>query len=107
MMLPYYRTAIWTLRGQFFTSIGYEFEAKPEGNLANLLKKACIELHTRSKDQVGYSKNSPAEAVPQKTKPTAPRRLAAVRTCNRRPGPGRGGRALIYLTAMPASVSHF
>jgi hypothetical protein len=35
------RVALHTLRGQFFTSTGYLFQAKPEGTLRNLLEIAC------------------------------------------------------------------
>ena len=48
LLLPHYRTALWTLRGQFFTSIGHVFEKRPETNLVNRLKEACVKLKNAS-----------------------------------------------------------
>jgi hypothetical protein len=41
MLLPHYRTALWTLRAQFFSSIGHVFEARPEEGLLKRLRAAC------------------------------------------------------------------
>ena len=41
MLVPNYRTALWTLRAQFFSSVGYVFEAKPEEGLMRRLRTAC------------------------------------------------------------------
>ena len=41
MLIPHYRTALWTLRAQFFTSVGFIFESRPEENLIRLLRAAC------------------------------------------------------------------
>lgn len=40
-----YRVALFTLRGQFFTSTGYLFQAKPEGMFLKLLELACEKVH--------------------------------------------------------------
>ena len=45
LLLPHYRTALWTLRGQFFTSVGHVFEVKPETNLVARLKEACVKIN--------------------------------------------------------------
>jgi len=44
MLLPHYRSALWSLRGQFFTSIGQEFKAKPGASLIKHIKEACLKL---------------------------------------------------------------
>lgn len=41
MLLPHYRTALWTLRAQIFSSVGYVFESQPEESLLKRLKEAC------------------------------------------------------------------
>lgn len=41
MLLPHYRTALWTLRAQIFSSVGYVFESQPEESLSKRLKEAC------------------------------------------------------------------
>jgi hypothetical protein len=41
MLTPNYRTALWTLRAQFFSSVGHVFEARPEEGLLKRLRKAC------------------------------------------------------------------
>jgi len=41
MLMPHYRTALWTLRAQIFSSVGYVFEAKPEEGLLKRLRSAC------------------------------------------------------------------
>lgn len=44
MLMPHYRTSCFTLRGQFFSSLGDVFQAKPEGPLLVKLRKACESL---------------------------------------------------------------
>lgn len=44
MILPHYRTALWTLRAQFFTSVGYVFETKPEENLLKKIREASKKI---------------------------------------------------------------
>lgn len=44
MLIPHHRTALWTLRAQFFTSVGFIFESRPEENLVKLLRAACKEV---------------------------------------------------------------
>lgn len=44
MLMPYYRTAIWTLRAQVFSSVGYIFESRPEEGLLKRLRGACEKL---------------------------------------------------------------
>lgn len=41
MLMPYYRTALWTLRAQVFTSVGFAFESRPEEGLLKRLQEAC------------------------------------------------------------------
>lgn len=41
MLVPHYRTALWTLRAQVFSSVGHVFEAKPEEGLLKRLRAAC------------------------------------------------------------------
>ena len=41
---PHYRIALLTLRGQFFSSVGHVFEAKPEESLLGPLRQACEKL---------------------------------------------------------------
>ena len=41
MLTPSYRTALWTLRAQAFTSVGFVFEARPEEGLLKRLRDAC------------------------------------------------------------------
>lgn len=43
-LLPRYRIALWTLRGQFYSSVGYVFEARPEATLLNYLRAACEKI---------------------------------------------------------------
>ena len=45
MLMPHYRMALWTLRAQFFTSIGHVFEARPEEGLLRRLRAACEKLN--------------------------------------------------------------
>lgn len=49
MLFPHFRSALWTLRGQFFTSVGYIFEARPEKNLVKRLRSACKQVSTNDK----------------------------------------------------------
>lgn len=44
MLVPYYRTAIWTLRARVFSSVGYVFESRPEEGLLKRLREACETL---------------------------------------------------------------
>ena len=44
MLMPHYRTALWTLRPRFFSSTGYVFETRPEENLLKHLRAACERL---------------------------------------------------------------
>lgn len=48
MLSPHHRVALWTIRAQFFSSVGYIFEAKPEESLMRPLREACERLR-RSK----------------------------------------------------------
>ncbi len=41
LLVPHYRVALWTLQGQFFTSIGHIFKVRPEENLLSQLRVAC------------------------------------------------------------------
>lgn len=41
MLLPHYRTGLWTLRARFYTSVDHVFEARPEENLMTRLRQAC------------------------------------------------------------------
>ena len=41
---PHYRIALWTLRGQFYSSVGHVFTAKPEESLLGPLARACEKL---------------------------------------------------------------
>jgi hypothetical protein len=41
MLSPNHVVALWTLRGQFFTSTGHIFQTKPEESLLGPLRKAC------------------------------------------------------------------
>lgn len=41
MLLPSYRTALFTLRGQIFSSVGFTFECRPEESLLKKLRTAC------------------------------------------------------------------
>lgn len=49
MLLPHSRTALWTLRGRIFTSVGYMFETRLEKSLMIKLKESCEKLQ-RSAD---------------------------------------------------------
>ncbi len=44
MLSPHHRVSLWTLRAQFFSSVGYIFEAKPEESLMKPLREACERL---------------------------------------------------------------
>ena len=44
MLVPYYRTALWTLRAQMFSSVGYVFESRPEEGLIKRLREACTKV---------------------------------------------------------------
>ena len=44
MLMPYYRLSLWALRAQAFSSVGFIFSAKPEGNLLVRLRDACKRL---------------------------------------------------------------
>lgn len=48
LLMPHHRIALHTLRGQFFTSLGTRFIAKPEENLVSKLREACQELSKKS-----------------------------------------------------------
>ncbi len=41
LLSPNHRIALWTLRGQFFSSVGHVFVVKPEDNLLKPLRQAC------------------------------------------------------------------
>ncbi len=41
MLVPHYRTALWTLRAQVFSSVGHVFKVRPEENLLKRLRAAC------------------------------------------------------------------
>jgi len=41
MLMPHYRLSLWSLRAQAFSSVGFEFKAKPEHGLLSRLKDAC------------------------------------------------------------------
>jgi hypothetical protein len=44
LLSPNHRSAVWSLRAQFFTSVGHVFEAKPEESLLKPLRQACAKL---------------------------------------------------------------
>lgn len=44
MLVPHYRTALWTLRAQMFSSVGYVFESRPEEGLIKRLREACAKV---------------------------------------------------------------
>lgn len=46
LLSPRHRSAVWSLRAQFFTSVGHVFEAKPEESLLKPLREACAKLST-------------------------------------------------------------
>jgi hypothetical protein len=48
MLMPRYSTSCLTLRGQFFTSLGNVFVAKPEQNLISKFQEACHALSKNS-----------------------------------------------------------
>jgi hypothetical protein len=41
ILVPNYRTALWTLRAQFFSSVGHVFEGRVEEGLLKRLRGAC------------------------------------------------------------------
>lgn len=43
-MMPYWKLSLWTLRGQFHTSVGHVFQVKPEDNLLVELEAACKKI---------------------------------------------------------------
>lgn len=44
MLMPHYRTALWTVRARFFTSVGYVFDTRPEESLLKPLRVACEKM---------------------------------------------------------------
>ena len=48
MILPHYRTALWTLRAQFFTSVGYVFESRLEESLLKMLRETSKVVGNKS-----------------------------------------------------------
>ena len=41
MLMPHYKLSLWSLRAQAFSSVGFQFTAKPEEGLLNRLSAAC------------------------------------------------------------------
>ena len=41
MLMPHYKLSLWSLRAQAFSSVGFQFTAKPEEGLLNRLRAAC------------------------------------------------------------------
>lgn len=44
MLSPHPCIGLWTLKAQFFSSVGYVFEVKPEERLRKILEAACMKL---------------------------------------------------------------
>ena len=50
MLLPYPRIALWTIRGQIFSSVGHVFEARLEEGILKRLKAACEKVGKEKTD---------------------------------------------------------
>lgn len=61
MLMPHYRTSLWTLRAQVYTSVGHVFQARPEEGLMKRLRKACQQLKGEANTNTALQPTAPKQ----------------------------------------------